>query len=67
MKLVFPIGRDAPRRSRDRLIERMVARGSERHTLYFVLGVVVPEPVLAGLVARHHRVVGIERVVLRVL
>ena len=64
---LLPVPWDAPGRTRRRLVERVVPRRSQGRPLDLVLGDVVPEPVLAGLVALSDRMTGIGRVMARVL
>src|SRR2546423_10302984 len=53
MEAILPVGRHATGRSGDRLIDWVVARRGEWGTVGVLLRGVVPEPVLAGLVALH--------------
>src|ERR671914_491728 len=67
MELALPVEWHSTHRARHRLVERVVARRSQRRTFEILLGGVVPEPVLAGLVTLDDRVlalVGMARSVL---
>ena len=53
VQLALPAWRYSTGRSGDRLIQRVVMRWRENRTIQVLLGLVVPEPVLARFVALH--------------
>ena len=67
MQLELPVRWHATLRSGHGLVERMMARRSQGGALEVFLGRVVPEPVLAWLVALDDWMAGIDGMVTRVL
>ena len=68
MQMLLPVVGNAPARPRRRLIERMMKRRLETRTFEEFVAAIVVEPVLAGFVARKHRMsrlLGVSRRVLR--
>src|SRR5687767_8452419 len=58
VQMGFPVARHAAGRPRHGLLERVVHGGCERRTFDRFLAGVVPEPVLAGLIALRDRMSG---------
>lgn len=62
VEVLLPVGRDPPGGTRRGLVERMVSRRGELRSLGVLLRRVIPEPVLARLVALDDWMPGFEGV-----
>ena len=67
VQALLPVARDPARRAWRRLVQGMVPWRGKRWAFDLVLGDVVPEPILARLVALGDRMTGIRSVMARVL